>query len=208
MTRSDVRGRLLESAMTLFSTRGFNAIGLKELVDSIGVPKGSFYAHFESKDALGCALIDHYAEASSEKLDELRTGAGRPTIRLRRHFEELIAAIVDSRFTVGCLLGRFGTELADQSPTIRARVSRAFASWNEALEVAATEAYALGELAPGVEPGVAAHFLLNSWEGAIVRALSDRSAKPLQTFVDVIFPTLFRTSATPVGARPARKRVT
>ena len=51
-TPKNARGRLIETAINLFYTHGFNAVGLDQIIDTVGVTKTTFYKHFESKDDL------------------------------------------------------------------------------------------------------------------------------------------------------------
>jgi AcrR family transcriptional regulator len=70
----ETRTRIMESAIKLFSSRGFNAASVDDICAEAGVSKGAFYHHFESKQALFLALldgwlktIDNAIEASKEK---------------------------------------------------------------------------------------------------------------------------------------------
>jgi AcrR family transcriptional regulator len=48
----NARDRLIDAAIDLFYTHGFNAVGLDQIIDTVGVTKTTFYKYFESKDAL------------------------------------------------------------------------------------------------------------------------------------------------------------
>src|SRR6476659_11363181 len=56
----EVRRRLLAAGLDLVHARGFAASGVKDITDAAGVPKGSFYAYFPSKEAFAAAILDHY----------------------------------------------------------------------------------------------------------------------------------------------------
>ena len=60
MARPDVRERLLDAGVEIFHRCGFNGCGVQEITEAAGVPKGSFYNHFVSKEALGAAVLDRY----------------------------------------------------------------------------------------------------------------------------------------------------
>src|ERR1700742_2378050 len=57
---SDVRQHILDSAYLLMGRKGFTAVGLNELLTAAGVPKGSFYHYFDSKESFGEALLEDY----------------------------------------------------------------------------------------------------------------------------------------------------
>jgi len=54
------RQNLLDTGYRLVLSKGFSALGLQEILKGSGVPKGSFYHYFASKEAFGCALLDDY----------------------------------------------------------------------------------------------------------------------------------------------------
>ena len=56
----ETRSRLLERGADLICSRGFNAIGLQEITDAAGVPKGSFYNYFDSKEAFAVEILSEY----------------------------------------------------------------------------------------------------------------------------------------------------
>jgi len=70
----ETRGKIMDSAIKLFSTRGFNTASVDDICAEAGISKGAFYHHFESKQALFLALldgwlqnIDNAIEASKDK---------------------------------------------------------------------------------------------------------------------------------------------
>ncbi len=70
----ETRSKIIESAIKLFSSRGFNAASVDDICSDAGISKGAFYHHFESKQALFLALldgwlqtIDNAVEASKDK---------------------------------------------------------------------------------------------------------------------------------------------
>lgn len=63
MSRRSVREEIVNAAVEQFHARGFNAAGVKDITDSAGVPKGSFYNHFVSKEALAVVALERYGES-------------------------------------------------------------------------------------------------------------------------------------------------
>lgn len=189
MANRETRDRLVCTGFDLFFEQGYNATGVSEIVGAIGVPKGSFYSYFVSKDALACEVIDDYRARAIEGLAQLALATDSPVSTLRAHFHELREKIVASNFRGGCLLGNFSAEMADQSETMRAGLSAAFRCWQAAIGELIVRAQACGELAPASDPVELAAILLNSFEGAILRARADRSQTPFDQF-ERLFETL------------------
>jgi TetR/AcrR family transcriptional regulator, transcriptional repressor for nem operon len=201
MANRDTRDRLVRTAFDMFFDRGYNATGVGEIVAAIGVPKGSFYTYFASKDALACEVIDTYWAQGAKRLSRLAQAADSPVSCLRTHFRELRDKIVASDFRRGCLIGNFSAEMADQSETMRARLSAAFGGWQAAIADLIERARAQGEIASVSESAELAAILLNTFEGAILRARADRSRAPFDQF-DKVFETLLGLKAAYAGDAP------
>ena len=78
------------------------------MVTAAGIPKGSFYNYFESKEAFGGAVVDLYVERIYRRLDALAEASGGAEERLRGFFQGLLQ---DPEHERGCLVGNLGTEL-------------------------------------------------------------------------------------------------
>ena len=87
----------------------------------------------------------------------------------------------------GCLVGHCSTELADQSRPIRDRLASTFAAWSRPIETCIREAQKAGEISRDGEPRALAEFLLNSFEGAMLRTRVEKDSSPLDHFMTVIF---------------------
>ncbi|MEV0408782.1 TetR family transcriptional regulator C-terminal domain-containing protein [Actinoallomurus sp. NPDC050550] len=188
MGRRGVREEIVEAALEQFHVQGYNAAGVKVITDAAGVPKGSFYNHFDSKEALAVVALERYG--AGRPLHELTGGEGEPLARLRAHFEALRDAVVRYDFTRGCLIGNFGTEIADHSDVIREAVRQSLAQWTDAIAAVLTDARDAGALRAGLDPRATAGFLVNAWEGSLIRARADRSTDALESFFILIFDAL------------------
>ena len=130
MAKQSVRNRLLDAAVQTLHERGFNGCGVQDITDAAGVPKGSFYSHFDSKEALGAAALDRYWEnRSCALLRGLSEDTLPPLARLRRYFSQLGEELAERDYTGGCLIGNLSAELSDQSRLVCDRLSSVFAGW-------------------------------------------------------------------------------
>ena len=189
MARLNVREQLLSAGLDTLHRRGFNATSVQDITEAAGVPKGSFYNHFESKEALGAAAVVKYRETSGawKALRALRDTKAAPLTRLRKYFESATERALKAESWSGCLLGNFACELSNQSPLIREQVAVAFAEWSDEIALVIGEAQRAGALAKDLPPKAIAEFLLNAWEGALLRAQVDKDRAPLQLFLKVTF---------------------
>jgi len=186
MGRPSVRHLVVDAGLDVFLRAGFNASSVQDITDEAGVPKGSFYNHFDSKEALGAEIVDLYAEGGEGRA-ALKDTKLPPLHRLRRHFEGLNAVYIESGFSRGCLLGNFSAEVSGQSDVIRKRLAGLYLRWSKEIEEAIALAQVAGEVSGRFKPGDLAAFLLDAYEGAILRARVDKSAKPFERFIQITF---------------------
>ena len=118
MARPNTREDIVQAGLKCLVEKGFNAVGVQDITDAAGVPKGSFYNHFESKEALGVEIVERYG-ANQTRREILTDPSVPPLQRLRRHFDRISKLYADTNFTRNCILGGFSAELANQSETIR-----------------------------------------------------------------------------------------
>jgi TetR/AcrR family transcriptional regulator, transcriptional repressor for nem operon len=189
MARHNVREQIIEAGLKTLLEKGFNACGVRDITDTAGVPIGSFYNHFESKEALGAEIVDRYARESPRR-KALKDKTLPPLERLQRHFVGLNQMYADLGYGRGCLLGNFSAELADHSQLIRARLAALSASWTKDIKDAVQEAQADGVISSETDPADLAAFLLDAYEGALLRARIEKSGAPLDRFVAITFARL------------------
>jgi TetR/AcrR family transcriptional repressor of nem operon len=210
---SRVRDKIVDAAVDRFHALGFSACGVQEIVDKAGVPKGSFYNYFKAKELLALEVIEIYAKGSKREM--LADTKVAPVERLRRHFEFLAARYKGFGYDKGCLLGNLAAETSDNMPLVRKALSQSLARWTDAVGAVIREGQADGSVSPEHDADELARFLINSWEGAVVRMKIVNARQPLDDFFAVIFPMMTnkRTAAvakprskTPAGKRAIRKR--
>jgi TetR/AcrR family transcriptional repressor of nem operon len=192
-TGPDTRQRLLDAGVSEFHAHGFHATGVDVIAKTANVPKGSFYNHFDSKQAFGAEVVDCYFERHLAKLQHFLVDAEKPALdRLASYFEERIAFFTYTGGKKGCLMGNFSLELADQEEEVRGRLQGRFSEWALLFKACIAQAQATGDIKNMTEPGLLADFVLNSWEGAILRMKVDRSIQPLETAKAMIFLSILK----------------
>ena len=193
MEKKDIRAEIISKGTEMISLRGYNATGIDALVKKAGVPKGSFYHYFGSKEEFGLAVINRFAERYEQRLDTfLNDEEVSPTNRIRNYLESGLSRLEQNQCSKGCLIGNLGQELADQNERFRARLDEIFGSWKERLAACVREAQLAGELAPDLDSGVIAGFILSGWEGAILRSKVMRSPQPLRDFIETLFALVLK----------------
>jgi len=185
------RERLLEAGLLGMRRHGYGATGLQEILQAAGVPKGSFYHHFGSKEEFTAEVIKRYAALEGEHCREvLGNSRQAPLNRLRRYFEDLIRTAGPSASIQGCLIGGLSLEVAGESPLLQGCLSSSFTHWQAAITNVLREAVEDGELPTSARPERLADFILNSWQGSLLRSQAEKSDAALKDFLHYVFGAL------------------
>jgi TetR/AcrR family transcriptional regulator, transcriptional repressor for nem operon len=188
MPRQSMREEIVEAAVAEFHAHGFNAAGVKDITDTAGVPKGSFYNHFDSKETLAMVALKRYG--ASLRLRMLTDTGVEPLTRLRAHFEFLRDEMLGSGLTRGCLFGNFGNEISDHSDTLRTAVRDGLRSWATLVSAVLTEAQQEGTVRADLDPERTAGFVVNAWEGTLIEVRTSRSTEAFDSFFTIVFGAL------------------
>ena len=193
MAQTSTREHLIETGVTLMHKHGYTATGLAEILESAGVPKGSFYHHFSSKEDFALATLARYVSREGQHCEAVLGDANvAPLKRLKRYFRDLIQLYGQQSPTPGCLMGRFSLEVPELSATLREHLSASFTHWQHAVASVIRAAMDANDLPSTTNPESLAAFLLNSWQGALVRSQAEKSDAPLNSFMHYAFTVLLR----------------
>ncbi len=188
MGKEKTKDLLLEAGKATFLEKGYGNAGIEAILSAAGVPKGSFYYYFSSKEDFGLAVLDRFARCYDERLDLVMGDLAVPPLdRLRLYFESVIDRVEANGGRKGCLIGNLSQEMADHSETFRARLEEIFESWVDRYAACLSQAQAAGEVPLDLDARELAEFMLNGWQGAMLRAKTMRSVAPLRTFLEVLF---------------------
>jgi TetR/AcrR family transcriptional repressor of nem operon len=191
MPRPSSREKILDAAVKTLYERGFNGCGVQDITDAAGVPKGSFYNHFESKEVMGAEALDRFWQRNGcGLLGILSDESVKPLERLERYFTVASSSLSDGGYRCGCLVGNLSAELADQSRLVRDRLASVFAGWTRPIELCLKEAQQAGEVRTDLDAKMLADFLVNAWQGAVLRSRVDKDGDAFAAFHSIIFTTI------------------
>jgi len=188
MSKEKTTATLLEAGKRIFLEKGYNNAGIEAILQEAGVPKGSFYYYFKSKEDFGLRVLDQFAATYNAELERaLGDTTLSPLERIRRLFEAKCECLESRQCRNGCLVGNLSQEMADQSDVFRARLEEIFGGWVDRFADCMEEARNAGEIPPHLDVRELAEFWLNSWQGAVLRAKTERNTRPLRTFMNIMF---------------------
>jgi TetR/AcrR family transcriptional repressor of nem operon len=180
---ADTRALLIRRGVEVLTERGVSATALDDVLKTVGVPKGSFYHYFPSKDAFVLAALDAYASFFLHKLDRhLGNLANQPLARLAAFVDDACHGVERYGFKRGCMVGNLGQEVGCLDEAIRTRLEDIFRAWEGRLAICLEQAVEAGEVPADTDCEALARSFWIGWEGAILRARLMRSTAPMQAF--------------------------
>lgn len=172
----------------VLTIKGLASTGIDEILKSVGVPKGSFYHYFPSKDAFGLAVIENYGDYFAKKLDRWLLDDTRPPLtRLQDFIDDAMSGMARHDFKRGCLIGNLGQELGSLNETFRSPLENTFLDWQARVARCLDEAKTQGQIDPDTDCFEAAAYFWIGWEGAILRAKLVKSNQPITLFTTQFF---------------------
>jgi len=204
----ETTARILAAAKRLIHERGYKNTGLQEILAESGVPRGSFYFYFPSKEALGCELLRAFRIRHRAELEETVFRPDGPALpQITTFFEHSVTGQMEGGCKVGCMLGNLAAELTDENAALREAIADVFRDLRDVIARALARGQASGELATDFVPESAAEFLLSVFEGSILMAKARRDPAALRASSQMLqryLNTLRRHAGQDV---PAERRV-
>lgn len=205
---SETRELLLRAGVAALTEKGFSATGIDEILRSVGVPKGSFYHYFQSKEAFGAELIQRYAEYFAQKLDRhFLNDLLSPLNRLRAFIADAESSLQRFHFKRGCLIGNLGQEMGALPESYRDQLAEVFFDWQARTARCLEAARSAGEIPASADPARLAAFFWIGWEGAVLRAKLERTTGPIRLFAQSFLESLWGPQGPPPPVHTARRLV-
>ena len=190
MARPSLREKLASSAVDTLHTHGFKGCSIQDITEAAGVPKGSFFNHFENKEDLAIDALRRYLEGVRK--DMLFDESVPPLQRLKNHFTYLSERLTTLGYGRGCMLGLFAAETGAEYPRMREELRSIFDTWCTGVETVLRDAQSQGEVDPRHDPAQLARFVVNAWQGATIRVKITQSCEPIEDFMNVAFKALLK----------------
>ena len=186
------REKLLDQGVKMLMDQGYHGTGLKDILDSVGIPKGSFYNYFASKEVFAAEAISHYIEPFIIRLDgHLQNPELNGLTALKQYYAELIIEVEQAGYKGGCLLGNLIGELGDTSEVCRRALKETLERYKNLQLSALLRAQQEGTVRVDLNVEIMADLLVDNWQGALLRMKIDQSVKPLQQFVTSLLEDYF-----------------
>jgi AcrR family transcriptional regulator len=178
------RARIVTAAADLMYVRGVAATTLDDVLAASGASKSQLYHHFDGKDALVRAVVDHVGERVIQRerdaLSRVTTMRG-----LRRWRDALVQNNALRHGSYGCALGALASEVSDHDALAREELARLFGEWQELLTDVLRRLQEGGSLPPEVSVDQLATGLMGALQGGYLLAQTAHDVAPMATSLDM-----------------------
>ena len=185
LSKGNKKQALIRSGLELMTSNGYMSSNLENILKAVGVPKGSFYYYFKSKEDFGSEILESYNGYFTEKIDKhlLNRNIDSPLERILAFSADAIDGMQKYDFKRGCLIGEFMQETALLPDTYNTRIKDILSNWEKRIAACLSEAQEKKEIKPQLNCEELSSFFWIGWEGAVSRAKLEKNKWPLDKFM-------------------------
>jgi TetR/AcrR family transcriptional repressor of nem operon len=185
---------LLEKGMALLWSKGYNATSVNDIVMAAGVPKGSFYFYFDSKEDFAVKAIEMYFESQFTPLQAiLNNRSDSPKERLLNFYEyrnKILKEELDCK--MGCLASNLGNEMSEHSENIRKIIYEKEKIVKDEIAAVMEEAQKYGEIGTTTKATDIVAFIEDAGKGAMTSMKEMQSSYPIDNFMNMVKTVLLK----------------
>jgi len=180
------RIEIIQKTILAVHEKGFNGTGVKEITQLAGIPKGSFYNYFKSKEDYFIKAITYQLNRILDaSLNTLQNKQIDPDKRILMFYKNSINDYKNIGFKLGCFIGNLSEEMGDLNPQIATLTEQAHARISNIVLTNLNE-IKIPSVYRNVDNMILANFIVNSWQGALLRMKSAKQIEPLANFYEML----------------------
>jgi len=184
--KNETRKSLIKAGLSLFSQKGFHAVGINEVVTLSDIPKGSFYNYFASKEAFVSEVLKTAALLNRKTVAE--NGGKDDEVRLIiRLLTEAVERNESGQAYSGLLFANNAGTLSQTSDALRNSLNVYIEQSLKTVRLLLTSAQEKGSIRIDLSVDQITSFFWDAWQGAVLRAQVEQSAQPLHQVIKFIF---------------------
>ncbi|MGF1721147.1 TetR/AcrR family transcriptional regulator [Vibrio kyushuensis] len=161
---------ICEAGEKLFARHGYSAVGIKMILDEVGIPKGSFYHYFKSKEAFAVAVLEQYFSVRFERFEQaLKNNTASISSTIIESYDQEIEAMFDRDDASGCVIGNLFIEANEGLPDLQQKLHDIYERWFSLFVSLIEQGQNSGEFRLDVEASSMASMFWANWEGTVLR---------------------------------------
>jgi len=155
----------------LFALHGYSGVGIKLILDEVGIPKGSFYHYFASKEAFAVAVAEYYFQQRIEPI-AIDPGANFKAnlSKVLNGYHQLIDELFSGDLPRGCVIGNLMVEVSPQSPLLHQTLDHLYDQWLGLLSTLIQQGQQQGHMRTDLSASILASVFWSNWQGTMLRS--------------------------------------
>jgi len=189
------REALITAGIDQISMHGYHGTGIKQILDIVSVPKGSFYNFFSSKEAFVAELIKEYSQNTVETLNTFLLTQGEqlsPVEQLREIYKFGLNEFANSQFQKSCLIGSLAADVGAESSLCQQALLKAMDKWLGIFSAIFEQAQAVGELRSDVSARELSSSYWSTWEGTLLKLKVSGDVNAAADTMEMMLTTFFK----------------
>ncbi|MGB0848203.1 MAG: TetR/AcrR family transcriptional regulator [Thiolinea sp.] len=188
---SPTKDALLQEGIQQLAQNGYHGTGIKQILDAVNVPKGSFYNYFASKEAYVAEIIAQYNQQSIALFDQLIAASDAPALeKLEMLYSHMLEKYAAAQFQKGCLIGSLAAEIGHRYELCQTAMQLSVKNWQSRLINLITQAQQEGSIRTDIAPEVLTEVLWSTWEGVLLKMQMDGNDETAQRVLGTLFKQL------------------
>ena len=183
------RKETLQKAMEVFWEQGYKATSIDDLVERMGIQRGSIYNTFGDKKELFLSAVEFYGDEVTTRTLKVLDADGSPIGNIKKFFDLIVSTPEDVR-SRGCLISNTVVELAPHDEEVATVVKGIMNKIQKSFLRCLNKAVEKGELKKSTNTDVLSNFLATITHGLLVTGKSSPDTKQLNDVVNVVLSTL------------------
>lgn len=179
---------ILDVGYDVFRKNGYHNVGINQILKEAGIPKGSFYNFFESKEDFANKVVVRYGETNADWIQDFFTKSElSPIESLKSFYKFMIDANENDQFLGGCIINNMSIEVGRINDVMASKANEQFMSWLTILTSVISKGQELKEITPKYSALEIAEYLHTGFYGTFSRMKVTRSRTYMDTWYTMSF---------------------
>jgi len=187
------RAALITAGINQLSIHGYHGTGIKQILDEVKVPKGSFYNFFASKEAFVAELIIYYSDNLLQQLNIFFAGQGKtlsPLLKLKSINEMSFKSFADKSFKHSCLIATLSADIDTDNHLCQQALLTSVDRCHKLISNLFIQAQQQNEVRDDISAQQLARLFWSTWQGALIRMKVLEDMKEAQCTMNTLLATL------------------
>ena len=189
------REALIENGIEQLSLHGYHGTGIKQILDAVNVPKGSFYNYFPSKEAFVAEILREYSNQALSIFDEYVGNSNeKPLVQIKTSYNFMLDKYSGQNCQQSCLIGSIAAEIGNQSELCQAAMLESVSQWKDRITQLVQQAQNEGQIRNDLSAEQVTSVFWATWEGSLLKMKMEGSIDTAKETLHLMLDLLLKPS--------------